>query len=70
LIVLGGLLSHGEEYFLPEIKKVVKEYSFSHLGDQVEICVSGLGQKTGVIGASALALSTYFYDLSDVTDQE
>jgi len=70
LIVLGGILGQGEEYFLPEIKKIVKEYSFSHLGDQVNICVSGFGQKTGVIGASALALSTYFYDLSEVPEQE
>ncbi len=70
LIVLGGILGQGEEFFLPEIKKVVKEYSFSHLGDQVRICVSGFGQKTGVIGASALALSTYFYDLSEIHEQE
>jgi glucokinase-like ROK family protein len=70
LIVLGRILGQGEEYFLPEIKKIVKEYSFSHLGDQVNICVSGFGQKTGVIGASALALSTYFYDLSEVPEQE
>jgi predicted NBD/HSP70 family sugar kinase len=70
LIVLGGILEQGEEYFLPEIKKVVNEYSFSHLGDQVRICVSGFGQKTGVIGASALALSTYFYDLNEIQEQE
>lgn len=70
LIVLGGILGQGEEFFLPEIKKVVKEYSFSHLGDQVRICVSGFGQKTGVIGASALALNTYFYDLSEIQEQE
>jgi len=70
LIVLGGILEQGEEFFLPVIKKVVKEYAFSHLGDQVEICVSGFGQKTGVIGASALALSTYFYDLSEMQEQE
>ena len=70
LIVLGGILGQGEEYFLPEIKKVVKDYSFSHLGDQVKICVSGFGQKTGVIGASALALSTYFYNLSEIPEQE
>lgn len=70
LIVVGGILGQGEEFFLPEINKVVKEYSFSHLGDQVKICVSGFGQKTGVIGASALALSTYFYDLSEIQEQE
>jgi glucokinase-like ROK family protein len=70
LIVLGGILGQGEEFFLPEINKVVKEYAFSHLGDQVRICVSGFGQKTGVIGASALALSTYFYDLSEIPEQE
>jgi glucokinase-like ROK family protein len=70
LIVLGGILEQGEEFFLPVIKKVVKEYAFSHHGDQVEICVSGFGQKTGVIGASALALSTYFYDLSEMQEQE
>ena len=70
LIVLGGILGQGEEYFLPVIRKVVEEYSFSHLGDQVKICVSGFGQKTGVIGASALALSTYFYDLSEIQEQE
>jgi len=70
LIVLGGILGQGEKFLLPEIKKVVHEYSFSHLGDQVKIRVSGFGQKTGVIGASALALSTYFYDLSEGIEQE
>jgi len=29
-----------------------------------------LGSKTGVIGASALALSTYFYDLNEIQEQE
>lgn len=68
LIVLGGILGQGEEFFLPEIKKVVQENAFSHLGDQVEIIVSGFGQKTGVIGASALALSTYFYDFREISE--
>lgn len=67
LIVLGGILGQGEEFFLPVIKKFVQEKAFSHLGDQVDIRVTEFGQKTGVIGASALALFTYFYDLEEIS---
>jgi glucokinase-like ROK family protein len=70
LIILGGLLAYGEAFMLPEIQNTVKQCAFSHLGDAVQIQITGFGQKAGMIGAAALALKTFFYDSTEPTDQE
>jgi glucokinase-like ROK family protein len=70
MIVLGGLLVQGEAFMLPVIQNTVRKCAFSHMGDQVEIRTTRFGHQTGVIGAAAFALNTFFYDSIEFSEQE
>jgi glucokinase len=65
LIVLGGIFAEGQDLLLPAIEETICERAFSHLGEQVQVQTATFGQHAGVIGAAALALSTFFYQQSD-----
>jgi glucokinase len=64
LIILGGLFAQAEKFFIEPVTKTIQEMAFANLGKRVQIEVTQFGWKAGVIGAAALALTTYFY-LSD-----
>ena len=61
LIVLGGICAQGEDLLLPSIEKVMRQRAFANLGAQVQIKVTSFGPQAGVVGAAALALSSFFY---------
>lgn len=61
LIILGGLFAQAEKYFVEPVKNTIQKMAFADLGKRVQIEVTQFGWKAGVIGAAALALTTYFY---------
>jgi predicted NBD/HSP70 family sugar kinase len=64
LIILGGLYAQAEKFFAEPVSETIQKMAFADLGKRVQIKVTQFGWKAGVIGAAALALTTYFY-LSD-----
>jgi glucokinase-like ROK family protein len=65
LIILGGMFSQGSEWILPIAEAKMREASFAGLGEKVTLKVTGFGSRAGVIGAAALALTTFFYQQSE-----
>ena len=61
LILLGGMFAQAHDLFIPPALATVRANAFSGLGDQVRIEPTSFGWRAGVIGASALALTSYFY---------
>lgn len=61
LILLGGMFAQGEELILPVAERVMRELSFAGLGEKVRVEPTSFGWRAGVVGAAALALSTFFY---------
>ncbi len=61
LIVLGGLFDQGQDLLLPSVRQTIRERSFAHLGERVELRTATFGVLAGVVGAAALALDTFFY---------
>jgi predicted NBD/HSP70 family sugar kinase len=61
LILLGGIFSRGRDFFLEPVMRTVNEMSFGGMGKRVRIEPTSFGWKAGVLGASALALMTFFY---------
>jgi len=61
LILLGGLFAQSEELILPVAENTMRELSFAGLGEKVRVQTTSFGWRAGVIGASALALTTFFY---------
>jgi len=61
LILLGGIFSQGEDFFLEQVTQIVKKLSFGGMGQKVRIQATNFGWKAGVIGAAALALINFFY---------
>jgi predicted NBD/HSP70 family sugar kinase len=61
LIILGGLFSQGEEFFLPVVYDVVRACAFAGMGEKVRVQSTSFGWRAGVTGAAALALATNFY---------
>jgi len=61
LILLGGIFSQGQEFFLEPAARTVRTFSFGGMGKKVEIKPTTFGWKAGVLGAAALALLNFFY---------
>ncbi len=61
LIILGGMFSQGSDLILPIAEAKMKEAAFAGLGDKVKLTTTSFGWRAGVIGAAALALTTFFY---------
>ena len=61
LILLGGMFAQGEELILPVAERAMRELSFAGLGEKVRVEPTSFGWRAGVVGAAALALSTFFY---------
>jgi glucokinase-like ROK family protein len=61
MILLGGIFSSGEEFFLETAGRVTREMAFGGMGRRVHITSSSFGWRAGVLGAAALALMHFFY---------
>ena len=61
LIILGGMLAQGSDLILPIAEAKMRETAFARLGENVQLKTTSFGWRAGVIGAAALALTTYFY---------
>lgn len=61
MILLGGIFSSGEEFFLETARRLTSEMAFGGMGKRVRIISSSFGWRAGVLGAAALALMHFFY---------
>jgi glucokinase-like ROK family protein len=61
LILLGGMFAEADDLFMPTAERVMREMAFGDLGEKVRLQPTTFGWKAGVVGASSLALSNYFY---------
>lgn len=61
LILLGGIFSRGQDFFLEPVIQTVSQTSFGGMGKRVRIEATSFGWKAGILGASALALMYFFY---------
>ncbi|MFO7584642.1 MAG: ROK family transcriptional regulator [Anaerolineales bacterium] len=61
VILLGGIFSQGQDFFVEPAAQMVRKLSFGGMGQKVRIEATGFGWKAGVLGASALALINFFY---------
>jgi glucokinase-like ROK family protein len=61
MILLGGIFSSGEDFFLETARHVTRKMAFGGMGKRVRIASTSFGWKAGVLGAAALALMHFFY---------
>ncbi len=61
LILLGGMFAEGHDLILPIAETVMREQAFGGLGEKVKLQPTTFGWRAGVVGASSLALTAYFY---------
>lgn len=61
LIILGGMFAQGYDLMQPSVEETMRRMAFAGLGDKVRVRVTSFGHQAGTIGASALALTTFFY---------
>ncbi len=64
-ILLGGMFAQGFDLIAPVAEARMKEGAFAGLGNNVEIAATEFGWRAGVIGASALALTSFFYQQNE-----
>jgi glucokinase-like ROK family protein len=67
MILLGGIFSRGEDFFLETVRRITRQMAFGRMGERVRIESSGFGWKAGVLGAAALALMHFFYQQEQPT---
>ena len=66
MIILGGMFSQGADLILPVAEEKMKQTSFAGLGNNVKLKATSFKSNAGVIGAGALALTTFFYQYSEL----
>jgi predicted NBD/HSP70 family sugar kinase len=69
LILLGGMFAQAQDIFLPIATKTMREMAFAALGEKVRVQPTSFGWRAGVIGASALALTRFFYQAASPDHQ-
>jgi glucokinase-like ROK family protein len=62
LIILGGMFAQGSDLILPTAEATMRNAAFADLGKKVCLQPTGFGWRAGIIGASALALTHFFYE--------
>jgi glucokinase-like ROK family protein len=67
VILLGGMFAQGHDLIIPVAEEKMKEAAFARLGEKVQIAATGFGWRAGIIGAAALALTTFFYQHAEGT---
>ena len=66
MIILGGMFSQGGDLIIPAAEAKMREAAFAGLGENVKLQVTSFKSNAGVIGAGALALTTFFYQYSEM----
>lgn len=61
LILLGGLFAQGQDLILPIAQETLRKTAFAGLGKKVRLQATSFGWQAGIVGAAALALTTFFY---------
>jgi glucokinase-like ROK family protein len=61
IIVLGGLFLQGHDLFLPVARQTLRDTAFAGLGKKVKLWATSFGWQAGIVGASVLALTAFFY---------
>ncbi len=61
LILLGGIFCQGQDLLLPTVEATMRQRAFADLDRHVRLQPTSFGSKAGVVGAAALALTTFFY---------
>ncbi len=61
MIILGGMFAQGSDLILPVAESRMRAAAFAGLGEKVKLKITSFGWRAGVIGAAALALTTFFY---------
>jgi glucokinase-like ROK family protein len=61
MIVLGGLFAQGQDLMLPVAGETLRKTAFAGLGKKVILQASKFGWQAGIVGACALALTSFFY---------
>jgi glucokinase-like ROK family protein len=61
LILLGGIFAQGQDLLLPTVESTIRQRAFAGLGERIRLQPTSFGQNAGMIGAAALALTTFFY---------
>lgn len=69
LIILGGIFAQASDLILPLAEEKMREKAFAGLGEKVQIKTTSFNWRAGVIGASALALTSFFYQSATVLDE-
>jgi predicted NBD/HSP70 family sugar kinase len=67
LILLGGMFAQGQDMILPVAETKMRSAAFAGLGEKVRIAPTSFGWRAGVIGASSLALTSFFYQPPEET---
>lgn len=62
LILLGGMFGQGSDLILPRAETTMRDNAFADLGEKVRLQPTSFGWRAGIVGASALALTHFFYD--------
>ena len=66
MIILGGMFSQGGDLIIPAAEAKMRETAFAGLGENVKLIVTSFQTNAGVIGAGALALTSFFYQQSEM----
>lgn len=61
MIVVGGIFAKGQDLLLPTVAETLASRAFAGLGRRVQIQATRFGDDSGIVGAAALALETFFY---------
>ena len=65
LVILGGMFAQGKDLLIPHAAETMRNKAFAGMGEKVRVETTGFGWRAGVVGASALALTRFFYQQSD-----
>ena len=65
LILLGGMFAQGQDLILPVAEAKMRAVAFAGLGENVKIAPTKFGWRAGVVGAAALALTSFFYQTTE-----
>lgn len=63
IIVLGGPLARANRYSLTSIQQSINKHCLENISENVEIKISDIGEKSGLLGTSAMLFQKLFSDL-------
>jgi len=67
LIILGGLFAEGADVLFGAVRETLRRHAFAGLGERVRLIPPTFGDDAGIVGAAALALDAFFYEVNEGT---